>query len=179
MNMAYSLSRELDPLLRPNQLLSVADIIADRTLVPDVGGIYGWWFDIDLPGEDATDALSHDRSRLRYIGIAPRAPFNGRPSKSTLRRRILRNHLGSRLASSTLRRTLAKQLRGELGLQVSKRTVGSSAKAFMSPADELRLTDWLRRHACVSILVTDAPWEIEAQLLRSGDLECLLNKAGV
>lgn len=49
----------------------------------------------------------------------------------------------------------------------------------MSPADELLLTDWLRLHAHVSTLVTDAPWEIEAQLLRSGNLAFLLNKAGL
>lgn len=154
------------PLLQPAELLSVARLLADRNKVPDEPGIYAWWFKDALPEVPLDDTLSFDNHRLLYVGIAPRKPSaSGSESKSTLRRRILRNHLGHRLASSTLRRSLAMLLKGGLDLDISRNTAD---KLVMPRSHEDRLTDWLIANAALTILPTPQPWQLEAALIQQG-----------
>lgn len=178
MSITYRLMPHLDALLRPERLIPAADIIADRKLIPDVGGIYGWWFDIDLPGIDSHQALTHGSNRLCYVGIAPRAPASGRASRGTLRKRIRRQHLGNRIGSSTLRRTLAALLCNELSLDIGQRKVGRRTRYFMSVTDERKLTDWLGKHASLSFHVAESGWGIEKYLIGGSSVILPLNIAG-
>lgn len=155
-----------DPLLRPAELLSVTALLADRSKIPDEPGIYAWWFKDALPEVPLDGTLSFDAHHLLYVGIAPRKPSaSGSESKSTLRRRILRNHLGHRLASSTLRRSIATLLKGVLDLSISRNTAG---KLVMPRSHEGRLTDWLIANAALTILPIAQPWQLEAALIQQG-----------
>lgn len=154
------------PLLQPPELLSVAGLLADRSKAPDEPGIYAWWFKDALPEVPLDGTLSLDDHHLLYVGIAPRKPSaSGSESRSTLRRRILRNHLGHRLASSTLRRSLAMLLKGGLDLDISR---NAANKLVMPRSHEDRLTDWMIANAALTILPTAKPWELEAALIHQG-----------
>lgn len=178
MGITHSLMPRLDPLLRPERLIPAAEIVADLKLIPDEGGIYGWWFDAELPGIDSGQTLRLGNHRLLYIGIAPRAPAHGRASKSTLRKRIRHHHLGRKIGSSTLRRTLAWLLRSQLGLEISRRHVGARCRDVMSTDQEYILTTWLQCHAALSVLTVGEAWRLERALIRSDDLKLPLNIVG-
>lgn len=107
--------------------------------------------------------------RLLYVGIAPK----GIDSKSTLRKRIRANHSGRRIASSTLRRTLAHLLEDELGLT---RYLSDKKKFCMSRDDEAKLSGWMARHAAVSLL--ECAWELEDKLIAGGEPVLPLNIKG-
>lgn len=174
--MAYRLSLELQPLLRPTHLIPVSDIVANRRIIPNGKGIYGWWFNAPLPDVELTATTEVAGSRLLYVGIAPKAPSRaGKESSSTLYKRIGGDHLGRRMASSTLRRTLAYLLEGELGLT---RYRNEKDKLYMSREDEAKLTGWMARHASLSILECECAWEIEKQLVANGDPSLPLNIDG-
>ena len=150
---------ECHALLHPAGLLPACRILSDRALVPDEAGIYVWWFDEEIPSVPLNGTLAHGNHRLLYVGIAPRAPSAaGSESKSTLRRRIVGNHLGRRIASSTLRRSLAWLLKGHLGLEIGRNAIG---KAVMSREDESRLTQWMSDHAVINFLCHGQAWCIE------------------
>jgi hypothetical protein len=98
-----------------------------------------------------------------YVGIAPRKPSAaGSVSGGTLRNRLL-NHCRGPLATSTLRRTLAVLLKGELGLDI---TCTSAGKLKMPLELETRLTGWMDEHARVVWVVYPEPWEIEDHLIQ-------------
>ena len=159
-------SGERDTLLQPASLLPARAVLDDPALIPDRGGIYAWWFDEEIPSVPLDGTLLHGQYRLLYIGIAPRAPSaDGSESRSTLRKRIVRNHLGRRIASSTLRRSLAWLLSHSFGLAIKRNAVG---KAMMSRDDEERLTHWMRSHAAISLLCHEQAWTIEEDLIANG-----------
>lgn len=157
---------EYDTLLQPASVLSARAVCDDPALIPDRGGIYAWWFDEEIPSVPLDGTLLYGQYRLLYIGIAPRAPSAaGSESRSTLRKRIVRNHLGRRIASSTLRRSLAWLMSHSLGLGISRNGAG---KAIMSRDDEERLTGWMRSHAAISLLCHKQAWTIEEDLIANG-----------
>lgn len=157
---------ECRALLQPASLLPACEILSDRTLVPDEAGIYAWWFDQEIPSVPLDGTLAHGSHRLLYVGIAPRAPTAaGSESKSTLRKRIVGNHLGGRIASSTLRRSLAWLLKGSLGFEIGRNAIG---KAVMSREDEHGLTRWMSDHAAISFLCHGQAWCIEDHLIANG-----------
>src|SRR5690606_28024144 len=122
--------------------------------------------DEEIPTVPLDGTLAHGNHQLLYVGIAPRAPSAaGSESKSTLRRRIVGNHLGRRIASSTLRRSLAWLLKDHLGFEIGR---NASGKAVMSWEDEGRLTQWMRGHAAISFLCHDQAWLIEDHLIADG-----------
>ncbi len=169
--MAYRLLSDLNPLLRPGRLISAAEILTDRRVIPNTRGIYGWWFNADLPNVSCAGTLEIDRFRLLYVGIAPK----GMDSKSTLQKRIRTNHLGNRIASSTLRRTLAHLLEDELGLT---RHLNDKKKLCMSGDDEAKLSGWMAEHASVSFFECERAWELEDELVTSGEPVLPLNIRG-
>lgn len=166
----------LDALLRPERLISAAEIVADGRLIPSVAGIYGWWFRGDIPYVPLERTLSCQDHRLLYVGIAPREPSrNGSVSSSNLRKRICRDHLGRRIARSTLRRSLAALLKDELGLNIVPNGAGKQA---MSVQDEGKLTGWIREHGAVSWVACDRPWKTEAELLANVHIAFPINITG-
>lgn len=166
---------ELAPLLAPAKLIPVREILHDKTLIPDASGIYGWWFDAPLSGVPLDGTLAIGAYRLLYVGIAPRKPTAaGSASRSTLRKRVTRNHLGNRIGRSTLRRSLAALLREELALEITSR----KCKAFMPREQETLLTDWVAAHAAVSVQPHSSAWDVEDMLVRSGEPTIPLNLKG-
>lgn len=163
--MTHNVCDDLGSLLRPVSLLPAAAILDNPVLVPNVRGIYAWWFKGNIPGVPLDETLIQDGHRLLYVGIAPRAPSRaGSTSASTLRRRF-RNHLRGRLATSTLRKSLACLLGQELGFHITRNAAG---KLVMPRDHEAALTRWMGEHAAVTFLANDAPWTIEDELIASG-----------
>lgn len=173
--MADNLYEHCAPLLGPNRLIAAREVLADRSLVPAVRGIYGWWLDEAPPSVPLEDTISIGRHHLLYVGIAPRAPSrSGSESSSTLHSRITRNHLGSRIGSSTLRRSLAWLLQDALGFDIGRR----GDKAVMSREHERWLTAWMAQHAAISFMADDRAWALEDELVASGKPALPLNLKG-
>jgi hypothetical protein len=133
-------------------------------VVPAKGGIYGWWFEQELPAVNADDTVVWNGLRLLYVGIAP-----GRPPKPDRRARTLRdrlrNHVFGPVGSSTLRRSLACLLATDLSLCISRTRAG---KMCLQADGESILSGWLDRYARVGWMVNERPWDLEQQLLASG-----------
>jgi hypothetical protein len=172
--MTHSLSALAEELLHPEHLYSVGELRNAPTLIPQEAGVYAWWFS-KVPSAVPVETTAIHRSRyLLYVGIAPRKPSAaGSVSGSTLRNRLL-NHCRGPLASSTLRRTLAVLLAGELDLGVGRTTAG---KLKMSPEHETRLSEWMDENARVVWLVNATPWEIEDHVIQ-GAVRLPLNIRG-
>jgi hypothetical protein len=161
--MTHSLSTVGDALLSPERLYRVAELRDSPTLIPQQGGVYAWWFSKAPPAVSIDKTAVYEDRRLLYVGIAPRKPSAaGSVSGGTLRNRLL-NHCRGPLATSTLRRTLAVLLKGELGLDI---TCTSAGKLKMPPENETRLTLWMDEHARVIWVVHSEPWEIEDHLIQ-------------
>jgi hypothetical protein len=133
--------------------------------VPAVAGVYAWYFDRVPPGVPTNGCHLAHGATLLYVGISPKAPpAKGTPSRQTVRHRI-RYHYRGNAEGSTLRLTLGCLLAEELGIGL--RRVGSGRRMTFGPDGESRLTAWMADHACVVWTVTDRPWELERQLIRS------------
>jgi len=75
------------------------------------------------------------------------------------------SNLGRRIASSTLRRSLAWLLKDSLGSEIGRNAAG---KAIMSRENEHRLTEWMGDHAAISFLCHGQAWHIEDHLIADG-----------
>jgi hypothetical protein len=172
--MTHSLSALAEALLHPDRLYSVSELCNAPTLIPREAGVYAWWFSKVPPAVPVEKTAIRDGRHLLYVGIAPRKPSDaGSVSGSTLRNRLL-DHCRGPLASSTLRRTLAVLLMGELDLSISRTKPG---KLKMSPEHETRLTDWMDENARVVWLTNSTPWELEDHLIQ-GAVRLPLNIRG-
>jgi hypothetical protein len=172
--MTHSLSALAEGLLHPERLYCVSELCNAPTLIPQEAGVYAWWFSKVPPAVPVETTAIHGSRLLLYVGIAPRKPSAaGSVSDSTLRNRLL-NHCRGPLASSTLRRTLAVLLIGELNLSLSRTKAG---KLKMSSEHETRLTDWMDENARVVWLTSSTPWELEDHLIQ-GAIRLPLNIRG-
>jgi GIY-YIG catalytic domain len=172
--MTHSLSTLAQLLLRPERLYSLTELRDTPTLIPQEAGVYAWWFSKVPPAVPVETTAVHGSRRLLYVGIAPRKPSAaGSVSDSTLRNRLL-NHCRGPLASSTLRRTLAVLLMGELNLSITRTSAG---KLKMSPEHETRLTQWMDENAQVVWLTNSTPWKLEDHLIQ-GAVRLPLNIRG-
>jgi hypothetical protein len=152
-----------EALLHPRRLYGVAELSGAPGLIPQEGGVYGWWFSTAPPGVPINDTADHEGRRLLYVGIAPRKPSAaGSVSSRNLRHRLL-THCRGPIASSTLRRTLAVLLAHDLGLSITRTT---SLKLKMPPEHETRLTEWMQENAQVVWSTCPAPWEVEDHLIQ-------------
>jgi hypothetical protein len=129
-------------------------------------GVYGWWFDKSLPLVPRDGCIEHDGKHLLYIGIAP--PRYGQPHRSArtpFQRRIWRNHLRGTVRVSTLRLSLAALLEQGLELRFWR---DSRNRVHMDRDNENKLSDWIDRHAAISVVQNDEPWVVEEALIRAG-----------
>jgi hypothetical protein len=134
--------------------------------VPQLSGIFAWYFDAPLPLIDIQHCHRIGGHVLLYVGISPKAPpFEGNPSRSTLRKRI-RTHYRGNAEGSTLRLTLGCLLASTLGIEL--RRVGSGTRYTFTNPGEQALDRWMDQHAFVTWLEAKAPWKIEQTLLSSG-----------
>ncbi|RBY88124.1 GIY-YIG nuclease family protein [Blastococcus sp. TBT05-19] len=144
------------------------DDVADRLLstlvplptaageVPAEPGLYAWWAPAGavpgIPGPaHPTVALE-----LLYVGIAP----SRTTSRASLRSRVLGNHAGGNTGSSTLRRSLAALLTDSQGYRTRW-----TSRTVLEPADEQRLSAWMREHLSLTWAVHPAPWDVEAAVI--------------
>lgn len=112
------------------------DVDRARAATPKAPGLYAWWVAPGaLPGITGPRHPSGEVGELAYVGIA-----------SDLRRRVGGNHIAGRTGQSTLRRGLAALLL--TSERFTTRRQGS--KVVLVPDDEIRLSDWMRRHLRVS-----------------------------
>lgn len=166
--------RSLPQLVRGQQPVSRAAVLANPCPVPRAPGVYGWWF-ASLPGSIPVSGCETLQGlTLLYVGISPRRePANGRPpSRQDLRGRI-RAHFAGNAEGSTLRRTLGCLLAAELGIEL--RRVGSGGRMTFHTGESL-LSAWMAENAYVSWVVDDRPWELEHELI--GALDLPLNLQG-
>src|SRR4051812_11571806 len=154
-------------LFAPTRLFAANEVIASRSAVPAVPGVYAWYFRDVCSILNATGCHQWQGLSLLYIGISPKAPpLNGRPpSRSTLKAR-LRTHYRGNTEGSTLRRTLGCLLASNLGLEL--RRVGSGTRyTFTNPGEQL-LDEWMRNNAFVAWMEFKHPYKIEREILGSG-----------
>ncbi len=144
---------------------NLVDVATARLPVADGGartepGFYAWWLTdkLALPMALTSSHPARPDVGLLYIGIAP----NGASSSATIRSRILTNHLGNALGSSTLRRSLAALLwEGN-----DWHPYTTPAKKPALPPDEcVALTRWMTRNLLVSWCGVTKPWEYEPTLI--------------
>lgn len=155
-----------------NAVLSPPDLIAPENIVESLDrqsishGVYGWWFDGCLPVVPRHGCTQHQGKHLLYIGIAPP---QGRPERrrtvTPMRRRLWRNHLRGTVRISTLRLSLAALLEQELRLVFWR---DKRNRVRMDQHHEDKLTDWIDKHAAISVMHHDEPWSIEETLIRNG-----------
>jgi len=116
----------------------------------DRPGLYAWWVD-GAGAQDLSAGLGLELPAGRiYVGQAgASSSVATKPSASTLRSRIGRNHLGGKIRSSTLRRTLASILLGPLALMLT-------GPRRLDPESEARLTAWMCAHLWIAVWPADS-----------------------
>jgi len=164
----------IDAFLSAGPLLTRAEVVARPCPIPDVAGVYGWWFDPIPDGVPAAGCVHCDGSTLLYVGISPKSPpRNGAStSRQTIRSRI-RYHYTGNAEGSTLRLTLGVLLADELGLEL--RRVGSGKRRTFSIGEQA-LSAWMGAHARVSYIAQLEPWLLEEELIASLDLPLNLDQ---
>ena len=164
--MTHSLSDEARGVLSPGILL-LPDHILDFIERHGVShGVYGWWFDHRLPLVPRNGCIERDGKHLLYIGIAP--PKNRpvrRSGPTPVKSRLWQNHLRGTVRSSTLRHSLAALLAQELELAFWR---DQRNRVRMDRHHEDKLSDWIAKHAAISVVQHDEPWSLEETLIRNG-----------
>lgn len=164
--LTYTLSDEARAVLSPEVLLlpdHVLDFIDRHTVTH---GVYGWWFDHGLPMVPRDGCIERNGKHLLYIGIAPpkdRPVRRGGPTP--VKSRLWRNHLRGTVRSSTLRLSLAALLEQELELAFWR---DKRNRVRMDRHHEDKLSDWIAKHAAISVVQHEEPWSLEETLIRNG-----------
>jgi hypothetical protein len=159
----------------PARLWSRAEVVASPCPVPDVAGIYGWYFrELPFP-MDVSGCITHNELALLYVGISPKSPpTNGKPpSSQTLRKRV-RYHYSGNAEGSTLRLTLGCLLADRLGIDL--RRVGSGKRRTFLHNGEAALSEWMAENAFVTWIDTPEPWIAEHRLIQEVDLPLNLDQ---
>lgn len=103
----------------------------------DLPGLYSWWAD-GHARETIGRSLQTTMPPLIYSGQA------GAGTGAHLKQRILKTHIGGRIARSTFRMTLASVLREVIELEL----VGPET---LTQGSEKQLTDWIKAHLSVAV----------------------------
>jgi hypothetical protein len=133
---------------------------------PAEPGLYAWWV---VPGTvpGITGPRHPDADlELLYVGIAR----NRTASKSTLRSRLVRNHIRGTTGQSTLRRALAALLSEQEGWRSRWTT-----RPVLVRVDDDRLSVWMHEMLRVTWAVHPAPWTLERFVI--DELQPPLNQA--
>jgi hypothetical protein len=133
---------------------NVRELARERLAGP---GLYAWFVD-EAGASDLSRGLEQPvQPGLIYVGQTGATKWpTGRRSASTLRSRILGQHLGGRRSSSTLRRTLGAIL----------------DEAHARSIDRKELSDWMTAHLSVTPMVVadgDVIGDLESQVVRRLD----------
>ena len=128
--------------------------------IPAEPGFYTWWMMTDdgLPNVPPAPHPSDRDLSLLYLGIAPARVS----SNANLRSRVIGQHLGGNLGSSTFRRSLAALLWEQQGWRPFMTPGG---KVALTPEDNAALTRWQTKHLRVAWSVVVEPWAHESELI--------------
>jgi hypothetical protein len=159
-------------LLGPERLWRSAEVLGLPCPVPPAPGVYAWYVRPPVPGVAVAAAHRVDGYDLLYVGISPKRPGRGTPSRQTLRGRI-RYHCRGNAEGSTLRLTLGCLLSEQLGIEL--RRVGSGRRLTFGPGESV-LSEWMGEHARVCWLPTPEPWGVETALIDRLDLPLNLDQ---
>jgi hypothetical protein len=134
--------------------------------VPTEPGLYAWWGPGDAIPGIAGPAHPTDALELLYVGIARSGPS----SKSSLRSRVVGNHIRGTTGQSTLRRSLAALLSEREGWRSRWTT-----RPVLISEDELRLSEWMADTLQLTWAAHPEPWTVEAAVIEQ--LQPPLNQA--
>lgn len=152
-------------LSRPVPISEVMSAAADGGVPPEPG-LYAWWAPAGtIPGIGGP-AHPSDDLELLYVGLARSGPS----SKSTLRSRVVGNHIRGTTGQSTLRRSLASLL-SERENWRSRWTT----RPVLGSDDELRLSEWMAATLRLTWAPHPEPWTVEAAVIEQ--LQPPLNQA--
>jgi hypothetical protein len=141
-------------------------IVEATGAVPAEPGLYAWWAPTGvIPGITGPAHPTEDLELL-YVGIARSGPA----SKSTLRSRVVGNHIRGTTGQSTLRRSLAALLSEREGWRSRWTT-----RPVLSSEDELRLSRWMADTLQLTWAAHPKPWTVEAAVIER--LQPPLNQA--
>lgn len=136
--------------------------------IPALPGLYAWWARaVSIPGLSGPSHPTEPGLELLYVGIAPK---EGSPRN--LRKRVLEDHVGGNIGSSTFRKALCALL-----LDSERLTLKRSKTRVVLPANEnLRLNKWMRANLRLSWYVIREPWKLEGAVVT--EMNPPLNHAG-
>ena len=151
----------MDELITPERLYSRQEILSKPSPIPEISGVYGWFFK-DVPPFVLTEGcIRHQNMTLLYIGISPDKK-NKPQSRQHLKKRIT-NHYAGNAEGSTLRRSLGILLTPESHYPL--RRVGSGRRMTFTHNGEQWLDAWMEKNAYVFWVEHETPWELEEDLL--------------
>lgn len=130
----------------------------------------------DIPSKPGLYAIYGDAEAWSALGLGPMIadlPLYVGKAEDSLASRDLQTHFGNgRTGSSTVRRSFAALLRTTLGLSGMPRNPnkpGHFSNYGLSPADDAKLTDWMRSRLAIAVWASDGVRplvDIEAEVLR-------------
>ena len=159
------MNQELKRLVHPNKIYSRVEVLSKDCPIPNLSGIYAWFFKKIPPSVPVSYCSKLDDLFLLYLGIAPKKPSReGKKSSQTLRSRIKFHYRGN-VEGSTLRLSLGCLLSEELGIEL--RRVGSGKRMTFTKSGEEKLSRWMEENAFVSWITHTEPWKLESGAISS------------
>jgi len=134
--------------------------------VPAEPGLYAWWAPPGAVPGIAGPPHPSAGLELLYIGLAR----SGGAARSTLRSRVVGQHIRGTTGQSTLRRGLAALL----GEREGWRTRWTTRPVLVN-SDELRLSEWMAARLQLTWAVHPQPWTVEDDVIEA--LQPPLNQA--
>ena len=150
-------------LISPIKLFPRREILSKPSPIPNISGLYGWYFKKLPPLVPSDGCVKFKDLTLLYIGISP-DKINKPDSKQNLRKRIT-NHYRGNAEGSTLRKTLGILLSEESNFPL--RRVGSGRRMTFTHNGEQWLDNWLESNAFVCWVENSNPREIEDKLFQT------------
>jgi hypothetical protein len=148
---------------------AVAFVLQRRDLLPPKTGFYAWWsVHAAISGAPHLPHPLDDALGLLYVGISP----SRATSRRTIRSRVLANHLGGNISSSTFRFVLAALLLDELTLRAELRNNRYGLKGD----GESNLRAWQKEKLRLTWCERAEPWKVEHQVIAL--MQPPLNSAG-
>ena len=124
--------------------------------VPAEPGLYAWWAPPGAVPGIVGPAHPRGDLQLLYVGLAR----SGGAARSTLRSRVVGNHIRGTTGQSTLRRSLASLLGDREGWRTRWTT-----RPVLVNADELRLSEWMTARLQLTWAVHPEPWKVEDDVI--------------
>lgn len=126
--------------------------------VPVEPGLYAWWAPPGAVPGIVGPAHPDAGLELLYVGQAR----SGGAARSTLRSRVVGNHVRGTTGQSTLRRSLASLLSEREGWHTRWTT-----RPVLVNKDELRLTEWMTARLQLTWAVHPTPWRVEDDVIEA------------